>query len=156
MPAAHRRLTCITLLLVTIAAGLIWRLAPLHLPWFAYKYGGSALWAIALYWLIAAVLPRHKSLQIALIAATLATALEFSRLYHLPTLDAFPPSLPPPPPPPPPPETRPPAASSPQRTSPPTGWPSSPQPSSTISLTPPPNSFNFPLPQRMLELPASP
>ena len=84
-----RRITTLTLLLITIVAGLIWRLAPLHLPWFAYKYGGSALWAIALYWLIAAILPRRTPLQLALIASILSAALEFSRLYHLPALDAF-------------------------------------------------------------------
>jgi hypothetical protein len=39
--------------------------------------------------LIAAILPRRGPLQIALIAAILAAALELSRLYHLPALDAF-------------------------------------------------------------------
>jgi hypothetical protein len=88
-PRNHRRVLSVGLMLVSIAAGLFWRLAPLHLPWFAYKYGGSALWAIALYWLIAATRPRLKSLPLALIACAIAALLEFSRLYHLSPLDAF-------------------------------------------------------------------
>jgi fatty acid desaturase len=84
-----RRRTCLILLLVTIPLGIGWRTAPLHLSPFLFKYGGSALWAIAVYWLIAAILPRRAPIQIAVLAAILAAALEFSRLCHLPALDAF-------------------------------------------------------------------
>jgi hypothetical protein len=85
----YRRLLSLALMTATIVGGILWRFAPLHLPWFAYKYGGSALWAIALYWLLAALLPRRPPFQLALIAATIAALLEFSRLDHLPALDAF-------------------------------------------------------------------
>jgi hypothetical protein len=88
-PSSHRRRLLISLLFLTIALGLAWRLAPLHLPPFAFKYGGSALWAIAVYWLIAALLPRRSPWLIALIAALIAALLEFSRLYHRPALDTF-------------------------------------------------------------------
>jgi hypothetical protein len=88
-PTPRRTLIATTLTIAAAILGILWRLAPLHLPRFAYKYGGSALWAIALYWLIATLLPRRKPLQVALIAALLAAALELSRLYHLPALDAF-------------------------------------------------------------------
>jgi hypothetical protein len=88
-PTFHRRLVCLALLLAATAAGLFWRLAPLHLPWFLYKYGGSALWAVALYWLIAAILPRQRPLLLAFLAAAVAAAVEFSRLLHIPALDAF-------------------------------------------------------------------
>ena len=85
----RRILTSIALLLAATAAGLIWRMAPLHLPWFFYKYGGSMLWAVALYWLIVAILPRVAPTRIALIAAVAAAAVEFSRLWHTPGFDAF-------------------------------------------------------------------
>ena len=85
----HRPLTSTALLLAATAAGLIWRMAPLHLPWFLYKYGGSMLWAVALYWLLAAILPRLTATRIALIAAVAAAAVEFSRLWHTPGFDAF-------------------------------------------------------------------
>ena len=85
----HRPLTSTALLLAATAAGLIWRMAPLHLPWFLYKYGGSMLWAVALYWLLAAILPRLTATRIALIAAVAAAAVEFSRLWHTPAFDAF-------------------------------------------------------------------
>jgi len=85
----RRILTSIGLLLAATVAGLIWRMAPLHLPWFFYKYGGSMLWAVALYWLIVAILPRVAPTRIALIAAVAAAAVEFSRLWHTPGFDAF-------------------------------------------------------------------
>ena len=85
----RRILTSIALLLAATAAGLVWRMAPLHLPWFLYKYGGSMLWAAALYWLIAAILSRLAPIRIAMIAAVASAAVEFSRLWHTPGSDAF-------------------------------------------------------------------
>jgi carbon starvation protein CstA len=76
-------------MLVTIAAGLAVRFAPLGLPLFVVKYGGSMLWALMVYWIIAALLPSWRLLAVALVAGTLATAVEFFKLYHSPMLDAF-------------------------------------------------------------------
>jgi hypothetical protein len=76
-------------MLTATIAGLIWRLAPLHLPFFFFKYGGSMLWAVALYWLIAAIFPRLAPRELALLAALAACAVEFSRLVHTPAFDAF-------------------------------------------------------------------
>jgi hypothetical protein len=84
-----RSLTALGYLLFATIAGLVWRLAPLHLPFFFYKYGGSMLWAVALYWLIAAILPRTRSIPLAILAASAAAAVEFSRLVHTPQFDAF-------------------------------------------------------------------
>jgi hypothetical protein len=84
-----RTLTALGYLLFATIAGLIWRLAPLHLPFFFYKYGGSVLWAIALYWLIAAILPHARPTHLAIITAIAAAAVEFSRLVHTPEFDAF-------------------------------------------------------------------
>jgi hypothetical protein len=89
MKTLHRRTLCLLLLLVTIPLGLAWRMIPLGLSPFFFKYGGSMLWAMALYWLIAACLPRRGSGALALIAAAIAAAVEFSRLWHTSAMDAF-------------------------------------------------------------------
>lgn len=85
----QRRLACLLLLAVTLPLGLAWRLAPLHLPRFAFKYGGSALWAIAVYWLIAFLLPRQHPRALALLAAIVAAAVECFKRVQSPALDAF-------------------------------------------------------------------
>jgi Protein of unknown function (DUF2809) len=89
MNEKRRRAACVLLMLITIPLGLVWRMVPLGLSPFFYKYGGSVLWAVALYWLIAACLPRLQVGALALIAAWIAAALEFSRLWHTPAMDAF-------------------------------------------------------------------
>jgi hypothetical protein len=77
------------LALLTIAAGLIWRLAPLGLPPLLYKYGGSILWAVMVYWLFAMLTPRTRPLHLALVAGLFACCVELFRLIHTPALDAF-------------------------------------------------------------------
>ncbi len=89
MKTSRRRSTYALLLLVTIPMGLAWRMAPLGLSPFWFKYGGSALWAMALYWLLAICLPRCRVLKLACIAAIVAAVVEFSRLWHVPAVDAF-------------------------------------------------------------------
>jgi hypothetical protein len=84
-----RRLISAALALALIPIGIAWRLAPLHLPPFLYKYGGSVLWAAMLYWLAAALLPRLSPSRVAALAALIATLVECSRLVHAPALDAF-------------------------------------------------------------------
>ena len=88
-PTAKRRIYCALLTIAATGAGLVWRLAPLHLPWFAFKYGGSALWAIAVYWLVATAFPAAKTAKITLIAAMIALLVELSRLLHFPLLNHF-------------------------------------------------------------------
>jgi Protein of unknown function (DUF2809) len=89
MKTIRRRTACLLLLLITIPLGLTWRMAPLGLSPFYFKYGGSMLWAVALYWLTAACLPKLRSSALASVAAVIAAALEFSRLWHTPTMDSF-------------------------------------------------------------------
>ena len=84
-----RRWAYALLLLGTIAAGLVWRMVPLGLSPFFFKYGGSALWAIALYWLIAICFPRCSVGGLACVAAMAAAVIEFSRLWHVASVDAF-------------------------------------------------------------------
>ena len=85
----RRSLTTLLLLLLTIPIGLAVRLLPLHLPWFLYKYLGSTLWAIALYWFLATLLPKLRPLSVATLAITIATLLELSRLTPIAPIDDF-------------------------------------------------------------------
>jgi Protein of unknown function (DUF2809) len=73
----------------TIICGLAVRFARLGLPLFVVKYGGSTLWALMVYWIVSALLPRWRVPVVALLAGTLSTAVEFVKLYHSPSLDAF-------------------------------------------------------------------
>ena len=88
-PISHRRATCGAFAIATVLTGLIWRMAPLHLPFFFWKYGGSALWAIAVYWMIAFLLPKSRVATLAALASLFALAVEFSRLIPSPALEAF-------------------------------------------------------------------
>jgi hypothetical protein len=85
----RRSLSTLILLLITIPIGLAVRLLPLDLPWFLYKYLGSTLWAAALYWLVAALLPKLRPRAVATIAILIATLLELSRLIPIAPIDAF-------------------------------------------------------------------
>jgi hypothetical protein len=85
----RRSTTSLTLLLITIPIGLAVRFLPLHLPWFLYKYLGSALWAVALYWFLAPIFPKLRPQTLATLAIAIATLLEFSRLVPIAPLDAF-------------------------------------------------------------------
>lgn len=89
MNAQRRRIDCVLLLLMTVPLGLAWRMVPMGLSPFFFKYGGSMLWAAALYWFVAACLPRLGSREAAWIAAAAAAALEFSRLWQTVATDAF-------------------------------------------------------------------
>jgi hypothetical protein len=85
----RRSLTALIILLLTIPIGLAVRLLPLDLPWFLYKYLGSTLWAVALYWFLATLLPKLSPQAIATIAILIATLLELSRLVSIAPIDAF-------------------------------------------------------------------
>jgi hypothetical protein len=89
MTKDRRRITHILLLPITIPMGLAWRMVPMGLSPFWFKYGGSMLWAAALYWLIAACLPTLRVSALAVLAAAVAALLEFSRLWHTPAMDTF-------------------------------------------------------------------
>ena len=45
----NRRVICCFIVLLAIPTGIVWRSLPL--PFFAWKYGGSALWTVALYFI---------------------------------------------------------------------------------------------------------
>jgi len=85
----RRSITSLIFLLITIPIGLAVRFLPLHLPWLLYKYLGSALWAAALYWFLATLLPKLRPRTLAALAITIATLLELTRLIPIAPLDAF-------------------------------------------------------------------
>ena len=82
--AAH-----LTIAVVTLVVGLVWRFVPMGLPPLLYKYGGSVLWAAMIYWLLALIAPGAKPVVLALVAAGIATVVELFKLVHTPGLDAF-------------------------------------------------------------------
>ena len=64
------------------------RFATLGLPWFVVKYGGSTMWALMVYWVLAFLWPQVRPQWLALAAGVIATLVELQRLYHSPGLDA--------------------------------------------------------------------
>jgi hypothetical protein len=77
------------LLLGTVVAGATVRFAPLGLPRFVVKYGGSTMWALMIYWVVSTLLPSSRISAAAMLAMALATAVEFLKLYHAPAIEAF-------------------------------------------------------------------
>ena len=77
------------LLTITMIAGLAIRFAPLGLPGFVMKFGGSALWAVMIYWIVSSGRHTWPVGQAAVIAGVLATLVEFFKLVHAPVLESF-------------------------------------------------------------------
>ncbi|KRB53310.1 hypothetical protein ASE04_08585 [Rhizobium sp. Root708] len=88
---ARPRLRYFLSILSVIAAGLALRRFGygVGLPFFAVKYGGSVLWGAMIYLICRLAAPRVRPHITALAAMSAAAAVEFSRLYHTPALDAF-------------------------------------------------------------------
>ena len=79
----------LTLIVATVALGIAVRFARLGLPAPIVKYGGSALWALMIYWIASTLIPRRPLFAVALAAGAIATAVEFFKLYRSPAMDAF-------------------------------------------------------------------
>ena len=77
------------LIVTTMIAGLAIRFAHLGLPASIVKYGGSALWAMMIYWIASSILPSWRAEHVALLGGGIATSVEFFKLYHAPVLEAF-------------------------------------------------------------------
>lgn len=86
---ARPRLPSLALMLATVTGGLAIRFAPLGLPPFLVKYGGSALWALMIYWIISTLLSSWRLYSAALLAGLAATLVELFKLYQSPALDAY-------------------------------------------------------------------
>lgn len=86
----RERLVDLALAVLIMAAGLVWRLAPLGLPVFWLRYAGGALWGAMVFCLVAAARPRRLGpIACLVVASTIAVSTELFRLYHAPALDAF-------------------------------------------------------------------
>jgi hypothetical protein len=73
----------------TVAAGLTIRFAQLGLPHAIVKWGGSTLWAVMIYWVISTAFGSHRIVRNVILSGTVATAIEFLKLYDATWLDAF-------------------------------------------------------------------
>jgi hypothetical protein len=71
-----------------IGAGLLVRSPLLGLPHAVAKYSGSIIWGGMVYAAIACLQPGRGVLRTAIAASLLAISIEFSQLWHTPTLDA--------------------------------------------------------------------
>ena len=87
--SASRRSAYVALIILTIVLGLVLRRVPMGLPYVLVKYGGSMLWAMMVYWIVAALAPAWSALTTGIFSAVFATLVEFSKLYHESVLDAF-------------------------------------------------------------------
>ncbi|WP_395732240.1 DUF2809 domain-containing protein [Prosthecobacter sp.] len=82
----NRLLQTVALVLV-LGAGLLWRSHYLPLSPFLSKYGGDALWALAVFLAVGLCFPRASTWRIMLVALGFAWGIEFSQLYHAPWID---------------------------------------------------------------------
>jgi Protein of unknown function (DUF2809) len=89
--SVHRTGVALGSALIVIALGLGLRFhgRGLGLPASMVKYGGSVLWAVMVYFLVAALLPRQPRSTLALLALVVAVVVELIRLLHTPWLDSF-------------------------------------------------------------------
>jgi hypothetical protein len=89
--AAQPRPVAISVLImgIIVAAGLSIRLVHMGLPASVVKYGGSALWAIAIYWACSMILGSWGPARVAILSGMIATGVEFLKLYNTPWLDEF-------------------------------------------------------------------
>ncbi len=83
------RLQLLGWLALIIATGLVWRKADLGLPFFFWKYGGSALWGAMVFVIVRIVKPYAPIKTTLAASALIAIAVEISRLYETPALDEF-------------------------------------------------------------------
>ncbi len=74
------------LLAGTVALGLAVRFAHVGLPWGVSKYGGSALWALAVYWVVSWAVPGRAGV---LASLAVTAAVEVGKLWHTVGLDGF-------------------------------------------------------------------
>jgi Protein of unknown function (DUF2809) len=86
---SRRRWLCAAIILLLIPVGLVCRFVPIGLPQVIVKYGGSFLWAAAVYWFIALLLPRQRPLILGPIALVVTTAVEFFKRIQSHNLDIF-------------------------------------------------------------------
>ena len=85
----RRRLACAGLAAATMVCGLAVRMGPLGLPWGVAKCGGSALWAMMIYWVLCMMWPGWRPVSVGAASSLIAVAVEFGKLYRSPGMDAL-------------------------------------------------------------------
>src|SRR5688572_32997272 len=74
---------------MAIGMGLLWRSRLLPLSSFTAKYGGDALWALAVFLGFGLLFRRASTLRIAFVSICFAWSIEFLQLYHAPWIDSL-------------------------------------------------------------------
>jgi hypothetical protein len=72
----------------TIILGLATRVTPSAFPAVVARYGGDALWALMVFWLLALLRPAATTHRLAVGALGIACAVELTQLYRAPWIDA--------------------------------------------------------------------
>jgi hypothetical protein len=91
MGISKLRLGRLLMALCVILLGLLLRRFgyDLGLPFLIVKYGGSILWGAMVFLIVACLAVQHRPIVLVTVALLIAIAVEFSRLYQTPALDAF-------------------------------------------------------------------
>lgn len=88
MQAVRRsRILYLGLAVVTVAVGLASRRYPSAFPGVVARYGGDALWAALVLWIVALLRPAATTARVALVALLSAWTVECSQLYQAPWID---------------------------------------------------------------------
>ena len=77
----------LALVAVTMGLGVALRFGHFGQPAFVRKYGGSATWALEIYWVVSAM-ARWPG-RAAIVSGVIGTAVEFLKLVHTPGLESF-------------------------------------------------------------------
>ncbi|MEO5567678.1 MAG: GNAT family N-acetyltransferase [Gemmatimonadaceae bacterium] len=86
--ARQPRVLHLGLLVATVAIGIATRRYPTAFPSLIARYGGDALWAGMVFWVIVLVRPAVATRHAAIIALAIAFSVELSQLYQVPWIDA--------------------------------------------------------------------
>lgn len=86
---ALSRRVLVVLVLATVALGLATRRFPNAFPSFIAEYGGDALWAMLVYWLLAFIWPRVSPARLAFGALAISVCDELSQMIDWPWLAAL-------------------------------------------------------------------
>jgi len=87
--STRSRTLLVCLAATTIALGLATRRFPGAFPSFIADYGGDALWAMLVYWLLAIIWPRVSPARLAFGALAIAVCDEFSQMIDWQWLQAL-------------------------------------------------------------------
>jgi hypothetical protein len=88
-PHRRRSRNCLLAALAVIALGLASRHWPALFPAVFGKYPGDALWALMVFYLLGALMPRLSTARLGAYALAISFIDEFSQLYQAPWIDAI-------------------------------------------------------------------